>query len=210
MRGYSALPMLRRSLNFRHFQSLDSDARRRVLDRMETLIQDEKEFCDRGNYQHLCDIFSTIAMYETFRTMGWGEEESIEVLGNELYKALEPRRIKMEKLAKHRWFWWLIRAVLPTAFRLGSGTGWRFTWFPHEAKNEFKFEVNECIYQKIFAKYHLKRLGPMICHSDIILYGTLPHIDFQRKGTLCYGEPICDFKFIRYSPSEEFTRSSSR
>lgn len=210
MNGYRVQPMLRRSLNYKHFCHLDDVAQAQVLARMEVLIREEKEFCDRGNYQHLCDILSTIAMFETLCSQGMSKDQAIEAVGNEIYKALEPRRLTMERLAKHRWFWWLMRTILPTAFRLGSGTGWRFTWFPRQPKREFKFEVNECIYQKIFAKHNVKCLGPMICHSDIVLYGTLPHIDFQRKGTLCYEDAICDFKFVRYSPDEEFTRSSSR
>lgn len=210
MRKYKAEYMIRKSLNYRHFKMLDEGLRRDVLARITTLIDEEHAFCDRGNHQHLCDIFSTIAIYEGLQQRGMTEEEALAAVAKELYLAIQPMRIRMERMAKFGWFWHVIKAVLPMAFRHGSGTGWRFTWFRKQPRNEYRFEVNECIYQKIFAKRNLARLGPMICKCDILMYGTLPQIDFQRKGTLCYGDEICDFKFVRHPKGEPFERTESR
>lgn len=210
MRRYTAVDMIKRSLNYVHFQVLEEGERKEVLDRMTALICEERAFCDKGNHQHLCDIFSTIAIYETLRRRGMTEVEARNAVAKALYHAIEPMRRRMEHLARFGWFWHGIKAILPTAFRHGSGTGWRFTWFDKQPKNEYRFEVNACIYQKIFAKRNLSSLGPMICKCDVIMYGTLPRIDFQRKGTLCCGDEICDFKFVRHPKGEPFERTDSR
>ena len=67
-----------------------------------------------------------------------------------------------------------------------------------DPKNEFRFECNECIYQKILGKRGLMKLGAMCCHADIINYGSLPYTDFIRTQTLCQGGDLCDFRFVRH------------
>ena len=71
-------------------------------------------------------------------------------------------------------------------------------YFPTLPENEFYFECNECIYQKILGRRGLLKLGAMCCQADIINYGNLPYTDFIRKKTLCRGGDLCDFRFVRH------------
>lgn len=210
MKKYIASMLIKKSFYYDYFKILHQSTQADVLMRISVLIDEECEYCDRGNYKHLSDIFTTIALFEIFKQAGLTEEEALERVSQALYKALEPTKRRMEALAKYGWFWAVMKKILPYAFRRGSGTGWRFTWFKAQPKQEYKFEVNECIYQKIFNKRGLGVLGPMLCKSDIIMYGSMPGIDFQRKGTLCYGDELCDFKFVRHPKNEAFERTRSR
>lgn len=65
-------------------------------------------------------------------------------------------------------------------------------------------------YQHEFGKRNLLgRFGRMFCHSDIINYGNLHDIDFQRTQTLCQGGQKCDFCFVRHRKGEVWKRSES-
>lgn len=47
-------------------------------------------------------------------------------------------------------------------------------------------------------KRNLMKLGTMCCQADVINYGNLPYTDFKRTKTLCYGDDLCNFEFIRH------------
>ena len=208
--GYCAERMGRRSRYGKFLQTLDEATRRAVSERTDVLIERERMYCDRGNYKHLCDIFTAIALYETLQERGMPEPEAFDTLASALYRSVQPRRELFMRLAKRRWFWPVMKRIVPLGFRLGSGMGWRFTWRKDLPKNEFCFETNACIYREIFCRRGLDKLGPMFCKCDILTYGELPGIDFVRTGTLCYGCDRCDFRFVRYEKGEPFTRTESR
>lgn len=210
MKAYRAKKMIRKSRHFPYYSTLEPPLREAVLREMDQLIREEQAFCDSGNYQHLCNLFAAIALYQVLRQQGKPKEEALHILAEELYRFILPGRDRFRRLAKRFWFWPVMKKLIPVGFRLGSGVGWRYTWFPHQPRDQFQFEVNECIYQKIFRKRGLEELGPIFCKCDVIQYGQLPGIDFQRTGTLCHGDEMCDFRFVKYPKNVPFVRTESR
>lgn len=202
--------MIRRSKHIDYFNTLDDSLKKQILDRIDQLVIEENKYCDNGNYNHLCNIFSAIAIYETLQNNGYSEVEAFDITGNEMYRYIQKEKELFQKLSYRKLFWPLMKIIVPIGFRLGSGTGWKFKWFKSNNSNEYYFETHECIYQKIFKDRNLVKLGPMFCKCDIINYGELNNIDFIRKGTLCYGDDKCDFKFVRYKNGELFERTNSR
>lgn len=202
--------MIRRSKHIDCFNTLDDSLKKQILDRIDQLVIEENKYCDNGNYDHLCNIFSAIAIYETLQNNGYSEVEAFDITGNEMYRYIQKEKELFQKLSYRKLFWPLMKIIVPIGFRLGSGTGWKFKWFKSNNSNEYYFETHECIYQKIFKDRNLVKLGPMFCKCDIINYGELNNIDFIRKGTLCYGDDKCDFKFVRYKNGELFERTNSR
>lgn len=202
--------MIRRSKHIDYFNTLDDSLKKQILDRIDQLVIEENKYCDNGNYDHLCNIFSAIAIYDILQNNGYSEVEAFDITGNEMYRYIQKEKELFQKLSYRKWFWSLMKIIVPIGFRLGSGTGWKFKWFKSNNSNEYYFETHECIYQKIFKDRNLMKLGPMFCKCDIINYGELNNIDFIRKGTLCYGDDKCDFKFVRYKNGELFERTNSR
>ena len=180
-----------------YFPSLSTEIRRDVYARIRELLMEESEYCDKGNYAHMSQILTSIALYETLQKYGKTEEEAYQLVSEEMWKFLDPSGI--QKLAKKRFFLPLMKKIVPFGFKKGSGVGWRYTWHKDSPKNEFHFECNECIYAKILGKRGLMKLGAMCCHADIINYGSLPYTDFIRTKTLCQGGNVCDFRFVRHS-----------
>ncbi len=179
-----------------YLPTLSDGIRSDIYARMNELIEEEKEYCDRRNYEHMSQILTSIAMYETLQKHGHTEEEAYGIVSGEMWKFLDPS--SMQKLAGKKYFLPLMKKVVPFGFRHRSGKGWRYTWHEDDPADRFSFECNECIYAKILGRRGLMKLGAMCCHADIINYGSLPYTDFIRTKTLCQGGDCCDFLFIRH------------
>ena len=193
----------------KYFPTLPSEIQMDVFKRISELIEEEKPYFDKGNYSHMAQILTSIAMYEVLQQHGKSEEEAYRIVSEEMWKFLDPSG--MQKLAKKSFFLPLMKKIVPFGFKHGSGNGWRYTWHKDDPKNEFHFECNECIYAKILGRRGLMKLGSMCCHADIINYGSLPYTDFIRTKTLCQGGDVCDFRFVRHDTEagEGWERSES-
>ncbi len=179
-----------------YFPTLPAEIRRETYARMSRLLEEEKEYCDRGNVRHMAQILTSIALYETLQEHGMSEEDAYKAVSGEMWKFLDPSG--MQKLARRSFFLPLMKRIVPFGFKKGSGTGWRYTWHKDDPKEEFRFECNECIYEKILRPRSLLKLGEMCCQADVINYGNLPYTDFIRTETLCRGGKRCDFRFVRH------------
>lgn len=197
MKKYEPKEMVRVSRYQNYFPTLSADIQDEIYVRMRELIDEEKEYCDKGNYNHMAQMLTSIAMYEVLQKHGKTEEEAYKIVSEEMWKFLDPSG--MQKLAKKWFFLPLMKMIVPLGFKMGSGVGWRYTWHKDDPKNEFHFECNECIYARILGKRGLIKLGAMCCHADIINYGSLPYTDFIRTKTLCQGGDMCDFRFVRHN-----------
>ena len=197
MSKYEPRAMVARSRYQRWFPTLPADVQADTYARMNVLLREESEYCDKANYEHMAQILTSIALYETLQTHGLSEEEAYREVSENMWDFLDPSG--MQRLAKLPFFLPLMKKVVPFGFSKKSGTGWRYTWHhTTDAANEFRFECNECIYQKILGRRGLLRLGAMCCHADIINYGALPYTDFIRTQTLCQGGEMCNFRFVRH------------
>ena len=197
MKKYEPKEMVRVSRYQNYFPTLSADIQDEIYVRMRELIDEEKEYCNKRNYNHMAQILTSIAMYEVLQKHGKTEEEAYKIVSEEMWKFLDPSG--MQKLAKKWFFLPLMKMIVPLGFKMGSGVGWRYTWHKDDPKNEFHFECNECIYARILGKRGLIKLGAMCCHADIINYGSLPYTDFIRTKTLCQGGDMCDFRFVRHN-----------
>ena len=192
-----------------YFPTLPNNIQLNIYARIAELIEEEKQYCDKGNYKHMAQILTSIAMYEVLQQHGKTEEEAYRIVSGEMWKFLDPSG--MQKMARKSFFLPLMKTIVPFGFKHGSGFGWRYTWHKDDPKDEFHFECNECIYAKILGWRGLLKLGAMCCHADIINYGILPYTDFIRTETLCQGGKLCNFRFVRHETDagEGWERSKS-
>ena len=45
-----------------YFPTLPKDIRQEVYARMRELLEEEKQYCDKGNYEHMAQILTSIAL----------------------------------------------------------------------------------------------------------------------------------------------------
>lgn len=209
-RKYNGKKMAKHSRFIKYLKTLNKDNKVFLESKINKYILENNDYCDKGNYKHLCNIFTSMALYETLIKLEKNEKEAEDIVFNTMYQYMNRQKKIFQRLARHNWFWPLIKKIVPIGFKKGSGVGWKYTWHKNTPKNEFRFECNKCIYKPIFSKYGLERFGPKFCYNDIIVYGNLPQTDFIRTKTLSYGDDMCDFKFIRYRKKEKFIRSKSK
>ena len=196
MRKYIPKEMVAISRYQNYFPTLPDEVQLDVYSRMEELLIEEKKYCDKGNYEHMAQILTSIALYEVLQKHGKSEEEAYRLVSEEMWKFLNPSG--MQKLSKAGFFMPLMKKIVPLGFSKKSGAGWRYTWHKDDPKDVFHFECNECLYANILGRRGLIKLGAMCCHADIINYGDLHYTDFIRTKTLCQGGDVCDFKFVRH------------
>ena len=196
MKPYKPEALVNISRYQNYFPTLPKNIQQEIYQRMTEVLEEEKEYCDKGNYEHIAQIVTSVAIYEVLQKHGKSEEEAYKAVSEEMWKFLNPSG--MQELAKKSFFLPLMKNIVPIGFRKKSGIGWRYTWHKDDPKNIFHFECNECIYAKILGKRDLMKLGAMCCHADIINYGSLPYTDFIRTKTLCQGGEVCNFRFVRY------------
>ena len=197
MKKYEPMALIGISRCRKYFPSLPDDMQQDICKRIDELIMEHSEYCDKGNYKHMAQIFTSIALYEVLQDHGKSEEEAYRTVSEEMWKMLTPESYK--KMAKLPFFIPMMKKILPFGFRHGSGAGWHYEWHSDDPKDRFHFECRECVYRHIFEKHDLMKLGAMFCHSDVINFGELPFTDFKRTKTLCQGGDCCDFDFIRHS-----------
>ncbi len=196
MKAYVPEKLVAISRYRKYIPTLPEALRRDIYSRIGALIEAESRYCDQGNYKHMAQIFTSIALYRALQAHGMSEAEAYRITSTEMWKALTPKTY--QRLARLPVFLPLMKKVLPFGFRHGSGVGWRYEWHADDPKDRFHFECRECVYRHIFEEQNLIKLGAMFCHSDVINFGSLPYTDFRRTKTLCQGGDCCDFDFVRH------------
>lgn len=197
MKQYVPAHMVAISRYQNYFPTLPEAIQHDVYARMDELLVEERAYCDKGNYEHMAQILTSVALYEVLQTHGASEQEAYRAVSEEMWAFLDPSG--MQKLARFGFFLPLMKKVVPFGFKHKSGAGWRYTWHTDDPADRFHFECNECLYAKILGPRGLMKLGAMCCHADIINYGSLPFTDFVRTQTLCQGGEVCDFLFVRHA-----------
>lgn len=107
------------------FPTLSPEIQRDVYSRIRVLIEEEKQWCDQGNYKHLAQILTTIALYEVLQQHGKSEPEAFKIISEAMWAALMPKTY--QKMARLSFFLPAMKKILPFGFRHGSGAGWRYT-----------------------------------------------------------------------------------
>ena len=77
---YAPLPMVMNGRYAVLYGKLAPAIQKEVLSRMAGLIEEERDYEDKGNYGHFCNILPTIAIDEALRRKGKTPEEAFELI----------------------------------------------------------------------------------------------------------------------------------
>ena len=70
MRKYEPEALVAVSRYRKYFPVLPWEIKRDVYSRMSVLLKEEKRWCDKGNYKHIAQILTSIALYEELQQHG--------------------------------------------------------------------------------------------------------------------------------------------
>ena len=68
----------------RYVPTLSRELQEDIHARIRELIVEEKQYCDQGNYKHMAQIFTSIALYQTLQKYGKSEEEAFQITSEEM------------------------------------------------------------------------------------------------------------------------------
>jgi len=92
MKQYIPEKMVARSRYRRYFPTLPADVQQDVYARMRELIEEENAFCDEGNYAHMAQILTSIALYEVLQDHGASEEEAFRAVSRKAHISSDTAR----------------------------------------------------------------------------------------------------------------------
>lgn len=187
--------MIKNSRWYNYFIKLSEDQQDILIHSVDKLYEDNQEYCDVGNYDHLCNLFTSLALYKLLMNQGKESRDAYKIVAQEGWKAVKKSAKTYQRLIRIPGMFKIFSKFLPSMFEKGSGYGWEHQWNEMN-DHRMDFQCNKCIYATILEKYGIREFGNMFCHADIINYGHLPGVTFKREHTLCSDGKPCDFLFI--------------
>ncbi len=195
---YNIEKMMKNSFFRDYLANVSSDRNFSITSIMESLLDENKEYCDDKNYDHLCNIFCIIAIYKTLVNEGMNPKEAYDLVATRVWDYVAIRKSRYQAIYNMPFALKIANKVVPKTIAASSGYGWNYTWHMEQTPDlRFQYECTSCIYQQIFAKYQLPFLGPIFCHCDHLKYSDMPGVQFTRHHTLCNDGQPCDFLFTK-------------
>ena len=194
MKKYIPEKMVQRSRFVAYFDSRDKNWQQGLLDRISQLIEENSEYCDSGNYGHLCDLLTSLAIVMVLEENGSTRENAEKAVADAMYSFIGPQIASMKKLSQHSWFVPFLKLTMPLKFKKTLGFGWEVE-FPECPKDTFCMTTHRCIYQQIFAKYGMPEMTAVFCKVDDILYSDLPGAKFSYTQQIGSGGSVCDYSY---------------
>ena len=142
----------------------------------------------------MADLYVSLSIYIIQKDEGKESGAVLEQIDRCLTVSGEKLNQKMKRLMKLPGAFTLFRMIAPKAMTLANGHGFHVN--PIDCgENAFGFDVTDCPYCRLYAKYGVPEIGPVICRFDETMSKGIDNLEFVRKGTLCGGYPKCDFLY---------------
>ena len=144
----------------------------------------------------MADLYVSLSIYIVQKGEGNESGAVLEQIDRCLTVSGEKLNQKMKRLMKLPGAFTLFRLIAPKAMTLANGHGFQVN--PIDCgENAFGFDVTDCPYCRLYAKYGAPEIGPVICRFDETMSKGIDNLEFIRKGTLCGGYPKCDFLYSK-------------
>lgn len=194
MKKYIPAKMIRQSRFIAFYDTWNKDEKEKLLERMSKLILDNPEYTDSGNYGHLCNLLTSIAMVMILEENGKSRVDAENAVAEAMYEFIQPQILSMQKLASHGWFVRFLKIIMPLKFKKTLGYGWSVE-FPKCPSDTFAMITHRCIYQQLFTKYGMPEMTARFCKVDDILYSDLPRAEFAYTQQIGNGGSMCDYSY---------------
>ena len=104
MRQYEPDLMIKNSRFKELYAKSDTKTQGQVKEEIARLVEAEPEYADEKNYGHLCNLFTAMAFCFVYEDMGMSRKSSVKYVEKAMLKAVKPRRKRMKKHSKNRFF----------------------------------------------------------------------------------------------------------
>lgn len=199
---YTPEDLIRHSDFYEWYRSFPADSQRNIRQMVDGFIRENPScrlspLTGPGYFMMhwlMGDLYASLAIYLVRKGEGENPASLLARIDRDLTKAGKKLNRMMKRIMKLPGAFSLARLVMPRAMTLANGHGFQVT--PVDCgKDGFGFDVTECPYARLYARYGAPKLGPVLCSFDDTLGGGMDNLDFIRKGTLCRGDGKCDFLY---------------
>jgi len=142
----------------------------------------------------MADLYVSLAIYLVRKKEGEPGESVLVQIDRCLTVSGKKLNEKMKKLMKLPGAFTLFRLIAPRAMTLANGHGFHVVPVDY-GRSCFGFDVSDCPYCRLYKKYGVPEIGPVICRFDEIMSVGMDNLEFIRRGTLCCGSNKCDFLY---------------
>ena len=194
MKKYIPEKMIEKSRFGDFAKTWSEDKRQQLIERIDRLIKENLRYTDNGNYGHLCNLLTSLAMVMVLEENGKTRDDAIRSVADAMYEYIRPQITSMKKLSAKGWFVTFLKLTMPLKFKKTLGYGWDVE-FPTCPKDTFSMTTHKCIYQQIFTKYGMPEMTAVFCKVDDILYSNLPGAEFLYTQQIGTGGSMCDYSF---------------
>ena len=156
-------------------------------------IQNRYGKLPKGVQVHADKIFPAAAVYLTVKE-ALGEEAAYSVLENASVRICAGIAPKLQSLMRVPGMRSLFVAMWNPMTKkvFGAGNGFQNVFYPKK-KGEYRMDVVSCPYCRYLTELGCPEITKVFCENDDRIYGNLPGLKFERKGTLGKGAEKCDF-----------------
>ena len=202
--GYRYVPkdMIRHSDFYGLYSALPIDVQKRIQDVIAALITENPTYrlsplTGPGYFMMhwlMGDLYTALAIYLIRKQDGEDDGKILAEIDRCLKEAGKKMNRKMKRIMKLPCAFSIVRFVLPKAMTLANGRGFQVIPVDY-GRNGFGFDVTDCPYCRLFAKYNAQKIGPVFCRFDDTVSAGMDNLEFIRNGTLCRGNDKCDFLY---------------
>jgi len=142
------------------------------------------------------NIFPILAYYMALLEYGFSTDDAYANTLEETQKHAVLAKKKNEVLGKIPFAYYLFKLGCKKVMgKYYPNEGWETEWVRYD-KEEIHFNLKKCVYFEVTSQYGHPELCTVFCANDTTRFsGYLPHIKFERGGTIGTGKKYCDFHF---------------
>ncbi len=181
------------------YEDAPEDKKAYLLKRVGELSEELKKYRSKKSslYLYYCNITTSIACLEYDISRGISRADSIEEMSGYQREFMASSREKYINMFQKKWMWPILRLMIPKLMCKINGEGFHCYVPKNKDKTTIIFIEDKCMFNTVLKEKGMLDLGQMFCKIDEYMYGNIPGTKFVRIGTLCNGDPCCDFKFVK-------------
>ena len=142
------------------------------------------------------NIFPILAYYMALLEYGFSTDDAYANTLEETQKHAVLAKKKNEVLGKIPFAYYLFKLGCKKVMgKYYPNEGWETEWVRYD-KEEIHFNLKSCVYFEVTSQYGHPELCTVFCANDTTSFGGyLPHVKFERSGTIGMGKKYCGFHF---------------
>ena len=125
--------------------SFTEGQRKSLIARMDVLLRENREYATSGNYSHLSNLFTALALYEMYQKEGKTKKEALNLTATPMWRQVKKGAGAYQKLIRIPGALKAIGVMMKKGSEHWNAYGWKYT-FESTTAQCFRMTCRQCIY----------------------------------------------------------------